>query len=661
MDNAFAQPDTDRAPPQADVRADTSSGMVSDARSEQKQSASAVWRDALLALAIFAVDPPGIGGVLVRARAGPVRQRWIDQLKDRLGDFGPIRKIPLNVSDDRLIGGLDLAATLQTGKPVASKGLLAEADGKVMQIAMAERMEAGTAARIASVMDHGEVRVEREGFGQTLPSRFGLIACDEGAEDEEQPPGALSERLAIQIDLSSVPPHDTEGQEAKRARAVQLARQRLPHVSASDEILNALTSTAQALGVQSMRAPLLALKVAKAHAALSGVDEVRQDDAQVAARMVLTPRATQLPPPPEQEEPDEQQQPEQDNSEDQQQEPEADDQQAEDQQAEDQQPEEQQPEEQPEDDGSGNDDEDEEDAPSAEELAETVLAAAQSALQPGQLERLRDQMGRRDQGAAGRAGALAKSRTRGRQVGIFRGEPGGDNKLDVMATLRAAAPWQPLRGRTLPGKGGSGGKLVVQPEDFRIKRLKHKTETATIFCVDASGSSALNRLAETKGAIELLLADCYVRRDKVALVAFRGKDAEVLLPPTRSLTRAKRSLASLPGGGGTPLAAGLNEAWVLADHANRRGETPVVILMTDGRANIDHTGGTDRTQAKADAQAAARRMRATGITALLIDTSPRPRQTARELAGAMGGHYLPLPHADASALSQAVKTAEKSL
>ena len=656
MDGAFGQTQSDRAPPQADIRADTGSGTVADARAEQGQSASAVWRDALLALAIFAVDPVGIGGVLLRARAGPVRQRWLDQLRERLGDFGPIRKIPLNVSDDRLIGGLDLAATLQTGKPVASRGLLAEGDGKVMQIAMAERMDAGTAARIASVMDHGEVRVEREGFGQTLPSRFGVIACDEGAEDEEQPPGALAERLAIQIDLSSVPPHDTEGEQAKRARAVQLARQRLPHVSASEDILTALTSTAQALGVHSMRAPLLAVKVAKAHAALNGVDEVRQDDAQVAARMVLTPRATQLPPPPEQDEADEQEQPQQEPPEDdQQQEPEAQDQQAEDQQDQDQQPEEP-----PQDPDSG-DDEDDQDAPSAEELAETVLAAAQSALQPGQLERLRDQMGRREQGAAGRAGALAKSRTRGRQVGTFRGEPGGSNKLDVMATLRAAAPWQPLRGRGLPGKGGAGGKLVVQPEDFRIKRLKHKTETATIFCVDASGSSALHRLAETKGAIELLLADCYVRRDKVALVAFRGKDAEVLLPPTRSLTRAKRSLASLPGGGGTPLAAGLNEAWVLADHANRRGETPVVILMTDGRANVDHTGGTDRTQAKSDAQAAARRLRATGITSLLIDTSPRPRQTARELAGAMGGHYLPLPHADASALSQAVKTAEKSL
>ncbi|MBK1696360.1 magnesium chelatase subunit D [Rhodovibrio salinarum] len=640
MDGAFAQLETGSTTPRADVRADTGSGVVADSRSASRPSAGAVWRDALLALAVFAVDPMGIGGVLLRARAGPVRQRWLDQLTDRLGDFGPMRKIPLNVSDDRLIGGLDLATTLQSGKPVVSKGLLAEGDGKVMQIAMAERMDAGTAARIAAVLDNGEVRLEREGFAQTLPSRFALVACDEGAEDEEQPPGALTERLAIQIDLSSVPPHDTDGEQAKRARAIELARARLAHVSASEEILSALTGTAQALGVHSMRAPLLALKVAKAHAALNGVDAVRQDDAEVAARMVLAPRATQLPPPPQEEQAEEEQEaPEQQPPEE---------------------PETQDPESQDED--SNRDEEDEEqDAPSAQELAETILAAAQSALQPGQLERLRDQMGRRQSGQAGRAGALAKSRTRGRQVGTFRGAPGGDNKLDVLATLRAAAPWQPLRGRGLPGKGGSGGRLVVQPDDFRIKRLKHKTETATIFCVDASGSSALHRLAETKGAVELLLADCYVRRDKVALVAFRGKAAEVLLPPTRSLTRAKRSLASLPGGGGTPLAAGLTEAWVLADHANRRGETPVVILMTDGRANVDHTGGTDRAQAKADAQAAARRLRATGVTALLIDTSPRPRQSAHELAGAMGGHYLPLPHADASALSQAVKTAEKSL
>ena len=104
--------------------------------------------------------------------------------------------------------------------------------------------------------------------------------------------------------------------------------------------------------------------------------------------------------------------------------------------------------------------------------------------------------------------------------------------------------------------------------------------------MDASGSSALHRLAEAKGAIELLLASCYVRRDRVALVAFRGQSAELLLPPTRSLVRAKRSLASLPGGGGTPLAAGIDVSLLLADAVQRRGGTPTIVLLTDGRANV---------------------------------------------------------------------------
>src|SRR4029450_5166679 len=114
--------------------------------------------------------------------------------------------------------------------------------------------------------------------------------------------------------------------------------------------------------------------------------------------------------------------------------------------------------------------------------------------------------------------------------------------------------------------------------------FRQRTRTTTIFVVDASGSSALNRLAEAKGAVELLLADCYVRRDRVALLAFRGRGADLLLPPTRSLVAAKRGLGGLPGGGGTPLAAGIEAGLALADAVGRKGETPVVILLTDGRA-----------------------------------------------------------------------------
>jgi magnesium chelatase subunit D len=194
----------------------------------------------------------------------------------------------------------------------------------------------------------------------------------------------------------------------------------------------------------------------------------------------------------------------------------------------------------------------------------------------------------------------------------------------------------------------------VRRDDFRVRRYKQRSQTTTIFVVDASGSSALHRLAEAKGAVELLLAECYVRRDQVALIAFRGAGAELLLPPTRSLVRAKRSLAGLPGGGGTPLAAGIESARLLAEAVTRRGGFASVVLLTDGRANVARDGAHGRPQAEADALGAARALRVGGVRSLLVDTSPRPQASAEQLAHEMGAVYLALPHADARALSRSV-------
>lgn len=200
-------------------------------------------------------------------------------------------------------------------------------------------------------------------------------------------------------------------------------------------------------------------------------------------------------------------------------------------------------------------------------------------------------------------------------------------------------------------------RIEVRRGDFRIARYKSRTETQTIFVVDASGSSALHRLGEAKGAVELLLADCYVRRDLVALVAFRGTTAEVLLPATRSLARVKRSLAALPGGGGTPLAAGLEMGQMLAEAAARKGQTPTLVVLTDGRANIARSGVAGRARAEEDAEASAKRIRELATPAMLIDTSPKPRAEAERIANAMGALYMPLPYADAASLARAIRHA----
>jgi magnesium chelatase subunit D len=196
---------------------------------------------------------------------------------------------------------------------------------------------------------------------------------------------------------------------------------------------------------------------------------------------------------------------------------------------------------------------------------------------------------------------------------------------------------------------------LLRRDDFHLRRFVRPSETTTIFAVDASGSQALNRLAEAKGAVELLLADCYVRRDRVGLIAFRSAGAEVLLAPTRSLVRAKRGLSALPGGGGTPLAAGIDAAWTMAQAVQSRdGARAVLVFLTDAKANIARDGSPGRAQAMSDAMVSARRLALSKISCLLIDTSARPQAGALLLAQAMSARYLALPQGDAAALYGAI-------
>ena len=576
------------------------------------EAGAARWADAALAAALFAVDPAGTGGVALRALAGPARERWLALLAGLLPPGTPQRRLPLHATDGRLLGGLDLAATLRAGRPVAERGLLAEADGGIVLAAMAERLPPGTTARLGAALDTGAVLLERDGLSGRHPTRFGLVLLDEGMAEDERAPAALLDRLAFQLDLAGLATADLTGP-VPTATEVAAARARLARVAVEPGAVEALCTGAAALGIASLRAPWLALRVACAAAALAGRAAVDQADLATAGRLVLAPRATTLPatggepeaPPPPDPGP-----------------------------------------------------EDESRTPPTETelpLADLVLTAAAAAIPPDLLAQLRlGTLRRVRQTQGGRAGAARASGARGRPTGVRRGDPKGGARLNVVETLRAAAPWQPLRRRE---RGAAAARVEVRPDDFRITRFKQRTRTTTIFVVDASGSAALNRLAEAKGAVELVLADCYVRRDQVAMVAFRGRAAELLLPPTRSLVRAKRSLAALPGGGGTPLASGIDAAVALAEPIRRKGETPILVLLTDGRANVARDGSGGRPQAEEDALQAARAVCAEGLAALVLDISPKPQPLARRVADAMGARYLPLPHASATTLSAAVRAA----
>ena len=565
---------------------------------------SATWSLALRVARLAAADPHGGGGVVVRAGAGPVRDRWLEHLRGHLSPGRRLCRMPAGIADERLLGGLDLAATLAAGRPVAQPGLLANSDGGFLVVPMAERLTPGTAARLAAALDTGQVPGPQ---GAPVRARIGLILLDEG-EGDERVPEALSDRLAFHLDLSGMAWGETTA-EAPCDAVADRGGVRAPEDAAAD-----LCAAAGHLGIASLRPPLLALRVARLCGNHAGRDGIGEDDVRDAARLVLAPRATWIPP------------------------------------AAEAGPE------------TGADREPPQDrigdappAPDCERLdasAESVIAAARAAIPAGLLAEIQAAAARGATRKAGRAGALRAAPRSGRPAGTRPGHP-REGRLALIETLRAAAPWQRLRG----GGVTSGATLQVRASDMRITRFRQRGETTTIFAVDASGSAALERLAEAKGAVELLLAEAYVRRDKVALVAFRGTGAEIVLPPTRALARARRDLAALPGGGGTPLAAGLDTAGALARAVDRAGGSATLVVLTDGRANVARSGKPGRTEAGADALQAAGMLRASAIRAILIDTAARPQDSARRLAEAMGARYLPLPHADAAVMSAAIRSA----
>jgi magnesium chelatase subunit D len=576
------------------------------------------WADAVLAASLFAIDPVAFGGVRVRASAGPVRDRWLAYLRALLPPDAPWRRVPLHAAESRLLGGLDLAATLAAGRPVAERGLLAEADGGVVVLPMAERFAAVTAGHLCIAMDTQRVALERDGFAQALPARFGVVALDEGTMPDEQPPSGLLDRLAFDVALNEISLRVADGAMPEHSPVAGV----LEHgrVVVSPALMEALCAAAVSLGIDGLRASLFAVRATRVAAALAGRREATAEDAALAARLVLAPRATRLPPDREdaREEPADTGAPRESGAAADRPEPP---------------------------DGAGR--------TRDSALDDVVLAAAKAAM-PTQLlaELALAQRVSTPRASAGATGASRLAELRGKPIGARRGDPRRGARLDVLATLRVAAPWQALRRRE---SAAPPVRVIVRREDFRLKRFREHTQTTAIFAVDASGSSALNRLAEAKGAVELLLAQCYVRRDRVALLAFRGRGCELLLSPTRSLVRAKRSLAGLPGGGGTPLAAGIDAAVALAEVVGRQGGTPIVVLLTDGRANVARDGTGGRARAEEEALLAARRAGSLAVTILLVDTSPKPQPQAQALAGAMHAQYLPLPYAGSAAISSAVK------
>jgi magnesium chelatase subunit D len=638
--------------------------------------------DMALAL-VLAVIAPGIGGVLVRGEKGTAKSTLVRALAQVLphievvsgdrfstdpaeshafspdGPFAadapvetrPVRlvELPVGATEDRVAGSIHLERALSEGAVHFEPGLLAKAHRGILYVDEVNLLHDHLVDLLLDAAAMGRLTVERDGISVTHAAKFVIVGTMNPEEGELRP--QLLDRFGLTVEVTA-PREPAQRAEVVRRRLlfdddpeafraqyadaehrlrgrIHEAQTRLTLVQITPEVLLKVAEVCSAFGVDGMRADIVTARTAAAHAAWHGRDVITAEDLRVAARLALPHRRRRNPfdapglddseldelLPPEQGQPDDDPDPD------------------------------------PEPPGGG------EETPSDDAGAQSPSRGAGARSSSGQQtapvgagEPYKTRLFTVDGLGEGEAGRRSRARTStGRRTGATPFSSAGTG-IHLVETFRSAAPHQIARGRT-------GGRLILQATDLRRAVREGREANLVLFVVDTSGSmAARERMHQVKTAILSLLLDAYRRRDRVAVVTFRDRGAEVALPPTRSVDIAARRLDDLPAGGRTPLAEGLVEAAEVIRRERLRdpGRRPLVVVVTDGRA----TAGADAVDRSLQA---ARHLADQRISSVVVDCENGRMRLglAHTLAEHMAADHVWLSQIDAQALTGIVRDATK--
>lgn len=596
-----------------------------------------IGQEAMKKALLLNVVNPKIGGVLINGEKGTAKSTAVRALSPLIDK--KIVEMPLSISEDRLVGSIDMEKTLEGGSVYFEEGVLKKADQNILYVDEVNLLQDYIIDILLDVSANGMNRIEREGVSFSHQSdfilvgtmnreegelrahfldRFGLYVNIQGEKDPRVRVDILKNRHAYE-ENRQVFCQSFRDQETKFKGLISEAKERMKQIIVTEENLQKIISLCLQANVMGHRADLVMEQTAKAIAALNGRIEINDQDIEEAAFFALMHRQNERSPQQQEEEKTDSQEPEEEQQENQP-EPEDDDAPSEEENPHPEQDEEKQ---------SEKDDNNKEQPKPGKPQTENFEIGQDFKLKD--FGHRSDRRVRRGQGKRTNSRSASKS---GRY--IFTTMQRKNNDLALDATIRAAAPFQ--------GQRKSNGMAInIREEDIREKVRQKKIANLLVFVVDASGSMGANqRMVETKGAIMSLLKDAYVKRDKICLVAFRGEEAQVLLPPTRSVERGYKLLENMEIGGKTPLNAGLTKGiQVIKSELKKALELmPMMIVITDGKGNVSLA---DDKKPKAELFEIGEKIREfKQINTMVIDIEKQGMMRfgiAKELAGMMNSEY----------------------